>query len=90
MTKLHEVKTQLCGSTFTKLMKRKGTNKFRIMKKTRVSYATLSNWESGRFWPNDEKAEIVGRYLGLIPDDDQVIELERKAAEIKEQLGRLK
>jgi len=90
MIALHKAKTQLTGSAFTRLMKKKKTNKYRIMKATGISYPTLSNWESGKHWPKDETVIKVGKYLGLIPDDDQVIELERKAAEIKATLERLK
>jgi len=90
MTILYNVKKQLTGSAFTRLMKAKHTNKYRIMKATGISYPTLSNWESGLHWPKNETAEIVGRYLGLIPDDDRVIELERQAAEIRATLERLK
>jgi len=90
MTILYTVKKQLTGSAFTRLMKKKKTNKYRITKATGISYPTLSNWESGLHWPKNETAEIVGRYLGLIPDDDRVIELERQAAEIKETLARLR
>jgi len=90
MTILYNVKKQLTGSAFTRLMKKKKTNKYRIMKATGISYPTLSNWESGLHWPKNETAEIVGRFLGLIPDDDRVIELERQAAEIRATLARLK
>jgi len=86
----HKAKTQLTGSAFTRLMKKKKTNKYRIMKATGISYPTLSNWESDKHWPKDETAVKVAKYLGLIPDDDRVIELERKAAEIKATLERLK
>jgi len=90
MTTLYKAKTQLTGAKFTALMKRKHTNKYRIRKATGISYPTLSNWEFERCWPKDETAMAVGKYLGLFPDDGQIIELERQAEEIKEKLGRLK
>ena len=90
MTTLHKVKTQLFGPAFTKLMKRKRTNKYRIRKATGISYPTLSTWEFERQWPKDDTAEKVARYLGLIPDSNRVIELERKQAKIKAELARLK
>jgi len=90
VTILYTVKKQLTGSAFTRLMKRKHTNKYRIMKATGISYPTLSGWESGKHWPKDETAEIVGRFLGLIPDDNRIIELEKKQEEIKSELARLK
>jgi len=90
MIALHKVKTQLTGPAFTRLMKAKHTNKYRIMKATGISYPTLSGWESGKHWPKNETAEIAARYLGLIPDDDRVIELEKKQEEIKSELARLK
>lgn len=90
MTKLYKIKKQLSGSAFTALLKKKKTNKYRVMRATGISYPTLRNWETGRCWPQDENAELVGRFLGLIADDDQVIELERQQAEIKEKLGRLR
>jgi len=90
MIALHKVKTQLTGSAFTRLMKKKQTNKYRIMKATGISYPTLSNWESGKHWPKDETAIKAARYLGLLPDDNRIIELEKKQAEIKSELARLK
>lgn len=90
MTSLDKVKKQLSGPNFTKLMQKKKTNKFRIMKATGIAYPTLSKWETGQRWPTNKTAEIVGRYLGLIPDDGRVIELERQAAKIKATLERLK
>jgi len=89
MTYLYKVKTKLTGSTFTDLMKRKKTNKYRIARSTGISYPTLSNWEAGRQWPRDDTAEAVAKYLGLIADDDQIVELERQQEEIKEKLRRL-
>jgi len=90
MTTIHKVKTQLTGAKFTALMKRKGTNKFRIAKSTGISYPTLSNWEAGRQWPKDEKAEIVGRYLGLIYYSEEVAKLRKQAREIQDKLEKLK
>lgn len=90
MTMLYQVKKQLTGPRFTRLMLKKKTNKYRVAKNTGISYPTLSNWEADRQWPKNETAEIVGRYLGLIPDSDEVVRLERQAAEIKATLERLK
>jgi len=90
MTTLYKIKMQLSAPNFTALLKKKKTNKYRIMKATGISYPTLRNWETGRCWPKDETAIAVGKYLGLFPDDGQIIELERQAEEIKEKLGRLK
>jgi len=90
MTILYTVKKQLSGSAFTRLMKKKKTNKYRIMKATGISYPTLSGWESGKHWPKNETAVKAAKYLGLIPDDDRVIELERQAAEIKATLELMK
>jgi len=90
MTTLHKVKTQLLGPAFTKLMRAKRTNKYRIRKATGISYPTLTNWEFERQWPKDDTAEKVARYLGLIPDDDRVAELEKKQAKIKAELERLR
>ena len=90
MTILYNVKKQLTGSRFTKLLLKKKTNKYRISKATGISYPTLSNWETGKHWPKDETAIKVAKYLGLIPDNDRVIELEKKWAEITSELERLK
>jgi len=90
MIALHKVKTQLTGSAFTRLMKKKQTNKYRIMKATGISYPTLSGWESGKHWPKDETAVKAARYLGLIPDSDEITRLEQQAAEIQATLERLK
>ena len=90
MTSLDKVKKQLSGLSFTKLMQKKKTNKYRIMKATGISYPTLSKWETGQRWPTNKTAEIVGRFLGLLSDSDQVIKLERQAAKIKSELERLK
>lgn len=90
MTILHTVKQQLAGPAFTKLMEAKNTNKSRIAKATGVLRMTLYNWETGRFRPSDKNAEIVGRFLGLIPNDSRIIDLEKKQEEIKAELKRLK
>jgi len=90
MNKLTRVKKWLSGSSFTRLMEREKTNKYQIAKNSGVSYQTLLNWESGRCRPNDHSAKIVAAYLGLISNDDQIIELEREANEIKSKLARLK
>jgi len=90
MTTLYKIKIKLSGSNFTGTMQKKKTNKYRIMKATGISYQTLSNWESERFRPSDKYAEIVGRFLGLIPDDNRIIELEKKQAKIKIELERLR
>ena len=90
MNQLIRIKKWLYGSSFTQLMKREKTNKYRIAKNSGVSYQTLLNWESGRCRPNDHSAKIVAAYLGLISSDDQITELEREANEIKSKLARLK
>ena len=90
MNKLTRIKKWLSGSSFTRLMEREKTNKYQIAKNSGVSYQTLLNWESGRCRPNDHSAKIVAAYLGLISNDDQIIELEREANEIKSKLARLK
>jgi len=90
MTHLYKVKTQLTGSNFTALLKKKHTNKYRVSKNTGISYPTLSNWEANRQWPRDDTAEAVGRFLGLIADNDRIIELEKQRAEINAELGRLR
>ena len=90
MNKLNRIKRWLSGPAFAQLMKRESTNKYRIAKGSGVSYQTLLNWESGRCRPNDHSAKIVAAYLGLISNDDQIIELEREAANIKAKLERLK
>jgi len=50
----------------------------------------LSGWESGKHWPKNETAVKAAKYLGLLPDDNRIIELEKKQAEIKSELERLK
>jgi len=90
MTKLNRIKKWLYGPAFTQLMKREGTNKYRIARDVCISYQTLLNWEAGRNRPSNMSAEIVGIYLGLISSDDIIAELERKSAEIKAKLERLK
>jgi len=90
MTILYTIKKQLSGPAFTRLMKKKRTNKYRIMKATGISYPTLSGWESGKHWPKNETAVKAARYLGLLPDDNRIIELEKKQAEIKIELERLR
>jgi len=87
MNKLNRIKKWLSGSSFTQLMEREGTNKYRIAKNADISYQSLLNWESGRCRPNDHSAKIVAAYLGLISNDDQIIELEREANEIKSKLA---
>jgi len=90
VTILYTVKKQLTGPAFTRLMQAKHTNKYRIAKNTGIAYQTLYNWESGRFRPSDENAELIGKFLGLIPDSDEITRLERQAAEIQATLERLK
>jgi len=90
MNKLNRIKKWLSGSSFTQLMERENTNKYRLARGSGLSYQTLLNWEAGRNKPNDKSAELVGRYLGLISNDDIITELERKAADIKAKLERLK
>ena len=90
MNKLNRIKKWLSGPAFTQLIAREGTNKYRIARNTGISYQTLLNWEASRNKPSDKSAELVGRYLGLISSDDQIIELEREANEIKAKLERLK
>ena len=90
MNKINRIKKWLSGSSFTQLMEREGTNKYRIAKNADISYQSLLNWEASRCKPSDKSAELVGRYLGLISNDDQIIELEREAADIKAKLEKLK
>ena len=90
MNKLNRIKKWLSGSSFTQLMEREGTNKYRIAKNADISYQSLLNWESCRCKPNDRSALAVASYLGLISNDDQITELEREANEIKSKLARLK
>ena len=90
MNKLTRIKKWLSGSSFTRLMEREKTNKYQIAKNSGVSYQTLLNWESGRCRPNDHSAKIVAAYLGLISSDDIIAELEKKQAEIKIELEKLK
>jgi len=90
MNKLTRIKKWLSGSSFTRLMEREKTNKYQIAKNSGVSYQTLLNWEAGRNRPSNMSAEIVGMYLGLISNDDIIAELERKQAEIKIELEKLK
>ena len=90
MNQLIRIKKWLSGPSFTQLMKREGTNKYRIAKNADISYQSLLNWESGRCRPNDHSAKIVAAYLGLISGDDQITELERQADDIKAKLERLK
>ena len=90
MSKLNRIKKWLYGSSFTQLMKREGTNKYRIAKGSGISYQSLLNWTAGRCKPNDKSALAVAAYLGLISSDDIIAELEREAAEIKAKLERLK
>jgi len=90
MTKINRIKKWLYGSSFTQLMKREGTNKYRIAKNADISYQSLLNWEAGRCKPTSKSAELVGRYLGLISNDDIFADLERQSAEIKAKLERLK
>ena len=90
MNQLIRIKKWLSGPSFTQLMKREGTSKYRIAKNADISYQSLLNWEAGRNRPSNMSAELVGRYLGLISNDDIITELERKAADIKAKLERLK
>jgi len=71
-------------------MENEKTNKYRIARGSGLSYQTLLNWEACRCKPTSRSAELVGRYLGLISNDDIITELERKAADIKAKLERLK
>ena len=90
MNKLNRIKRWLYGSSLTQLMKQKGTNKYRVAKGSGISYQSLLNWTAGRCKPTDKSALAVAAYLGLISNDDQIIELEREANEIKSKLARLK
>ena len=90
MNKLNRIKKWLSGSSFTQLMERENTNKYRLARGSGLSYQTLLNWEASRCKPTSRSAELVGRYLGLISGDDQITELEREAAEINAKLERLK
>ncbi len=90
MNKINRIKKWLSGSSFTQLMEREGTNKYRIAKNADISYQSLLNWAAGRCKPNDKSALAVAAYLGLISEKDQIAELERKSAEIKARLERLK
>ena len=90
MNKLKRIKRWLSGTAFTQLMRQEKTNKYQVAKGSGISYQTLLNWESGRCRPNDHSAKIVAAYLGLISNDDQIIELEREAADIKAKLEKLK
>ena len=90
MNKLNRIKKWLYGVSFTRLMEREKINKYQIAKNSGISYQTLLNWEASRCKPTSRSAELVGRYLGLMSNDDIITELERKAADIKTKLERLK
>ena len=90
MNQLIRIKKWLYGPSFTRLMEKEKTNKYRIAKGSGLSYQSLLNWEGRRNKPNDRSALAVAGYLGLISSDDQITELEREAANIKAKLERLK
>ena len=90
MKKLNRIKKWLYGPAFSRLMEKEKTNKYRIAKGSGISYQSLLNWTAGRCKPNDKSALAVAAYLGLISEKDQIAELERKSAEIKAKLERLK
>ena len=90
MNQLIRIKKWLYGPSFTRLMEKEKTNKYRIAKGSGLSYQSLLNWEGRRNKPNDKSAKAIGYYLGLISSDDQIMELEREANKIKSKLARLK
>ena len=90
MNKLNRIKKWLYGPSFTQLMEREGTNKYRIAKNADISYQSLLNWEAGRCRPNDRSALAVAAYLGLISEKDQIVELEKQAAEFMTRVDKMK
>lgn len=63
-----DIKRKLQGRAFTRTMKERGTNKWRLAKKAGVSYRTLGYWEKKIHAPSDELAERVAFSLGLITE----------------------
>jgi len=81
---------RLMGVNFTRLLKSLKTNKYRIARDCGLSWRTLRNWERGIAKPSKENAEIVGKHLGLISDEEnEKIKLRKKIEELDKRLRKL-
>lgn len=84
------LKAQLKGSQLVNRLIELGLTKWRVHKDCDISYRTLVNWQNKSTIPSDELAIRVGKYLGLIDaDEEMMLDIKKRQDELSRDIKRL-